>query len=223
MTDCTDLMRPETYENLPYRIYVPDNYDPVRQFPLVLYLHGLGECGSDNRLQTSKNSVMQTLLEPENRAAYPCIVLAPQCPAGSWWSGLTPLLMGLLEHTRAAHSIDPARVYITGLSMGGFGAWAMLAAYPAYFAAAVPICGGGDPDSAPLFRDVPIWAFHGAKDTTVYPSGSRDMVRALRDAGARDVRYTEYPDAEHNSWEKAYREAELFPWMFAQAKTGRRL
>jgi len=218
MTDCTDLMRPEVCENLPYRIYIPENAGPARRYPLVLYLHGLGECGSDNRLQTSKNSVMQTLLEPENRAAYPCVVLAPQCPEGEWWSGLVQVLMGLLEHAKVAYSIDANRIYITGLSMGGFGAWAMLTQYPDTFAAAVPICGGGDPDDARLFAHVPVWAFHGAQDTTVRPEGSREIVKAMVHAGARGVRYTEYPDAAHNSWDRAYREPGLFPWMFAQRR-----
>jgi len=219
--DCTAMMRPEAYENLPYRIYVPENYDAAKRYPLVLYLHGMGECGTDNRLQTSVNSVMETLLEPENLAAYPCIVLAPQCPEGQWWAGdLLPALMGLLGQTGSAYSIDLARVYITGLSMGGFGTWAMLAEYPSYFAAAVPVCGGGDPDDAHLFKDVPVWAFHGARDTTVYPEGSRCMVRALEEAGG-SARYTEYPDAAHNSWDRAYREPELFPWMFAQIRDRR--
>jgi len=218
MIDCTDLMRAKEHEGMPYRVYIPENYDPAKHYPLVLYLHGLGECGDDNRAQTSKNSVMQTLLEPENRAAYPCVVLAPQCPEGEWWSGLLPALMGLLEHAKSAYAIDANRVYITGLSMGGFGAWAMLTEYPAYFAAAVPVCGGGDPDDAAIFKHVPIWVFHGAKDTTVRPGASREMAKAMVHAGARDVRYTEYPDAAHNSWERAYREHDLFPWMFAQRR-----
>ncbi|MCL2298787.1 MAG: prolyl oligopeptidase family serine peptidase [Firmicutes bacterium] len=217
MVSCMDLMRPETYEGLPYRIYIPENYGAAQRYPLVLYLHGMGERGDDNRLHISKNSVMETLLEPEARAAYPCIVLAPQCPESDFWPGLAPALMGLLEHTKAAYAIDPARIYVTGLSMGGFGTWAMLTDYPDYFAAAVPIC-GGDPEAAPLFRHVPLWAFHGAKDTTVYPDATRGMVAALALAGARDLHYTEYPEAAHNSWDRAYREPGLFPWLFAQAK-----
>ena len=214
-----EMMRPEIYENLPYRIYVPENYDAAQQYPLVLFLHGMGERGGDNRLHISKNSVMETLLLEENLAAYPCVALAPQCPGDSFWGEeLLPALMALLERTRAAYSIDPARIYITGLSMGGFGTWNMLGEYPGYFAAAVPVCGGGDADSASLFSHVPVWAFHGTLDTTVYPSGSRDMVTALVQAGARDVHYTEYPDLTHNSWDKAYREPGLFPWLFAQVK-----
>ena len=219
MKDCTDLMRPEEGEGLPYRIYVPENYDIESKYPLVLYLHGMGERGSDNRLQTSVNSVMQTLLEPENRAAYPCVVLAPQCPDDGFWAEeYLEMLMGLLERARAAYSIDPARIYIMGLSMGGFGTWGMLAAYPDYFAAAVPVCGGGNAEAAALFKYVPVWAFHGTLDTVVFPCGSRDMVKAMAEAGPRELRYTEYPDEQHSSWERAWREPGLFPWMFAQAK-----
>ena len=222
--DRTDVMQAQVYEApdgtvLPYRIYVPENAGPAR-YPLVLYLHGAGQSGSDNRAQTRKNSVMQTLLSVENLAKYPCIVLAPQCPEDDWWASedLVPVLMGLLEQTGAAYSIDPARIYITGLSMGGFGAWAMLAEYPGYFAAAVPICGGGNPDTAPLFKDVPIWAFHGARDAIVPVGRTREMVQAL-EAINGNVKYTEYPHERHRCWERAYREPELFPWLFAQVKS----
>jgi len=223
--DRTDMMQAEVYKDaggavLPYRLYVPSNYSAAAaEYPLVLFLHGAGERGDNNRAQTKKNSVMQTLLSEENLAAYSCVVIAPQCPKDQGWD--TETLMGLLEYAEAAWPVDTARIYITGLSMGGYGTWDMLAAYPDYFAAAVPICGGGDPESAALFKDVPVWAFHGAKDTVVGPERSREMVQALEEAGAKDVRYTEYPDAAHASWEPAYREAELFPWMFAQSKAQR--
>jgi len=223
--DRTEMMRAEVYEDpdgtvLPYRIYVPENVDVAEKYPLVLYLHGSGQSGSDNRAQTKKNSVMQTLLSKENLEKYPCIVLAPQNPEGRWWADETmpAALMGLLEHIKVAYPVDSARIYLTGLSMGGYGAWRMLAEYPDVFAAAVPVCGGGDPGSAVLFKDVPIWAFHGAKDRIVRPEGSRDMVKALKAAGAKDVRYTEYPGEAHQSWEFAWREPELFPWLFAQVK-----
>ena len=219
--DRTDMMQAKEYRaedgNMrAYRLYVPETYDDAKAIPLVLFLHGAGERGNDNRAQTKKNSVMQTLLDEENLAKYPCIVLAPQCPEDDWWD--TKELRVLLLMTQVTYNIDAARIYVTGISMGGFATWNLLAEYPDYFAAAVPVCGGGDADTATLFKDVPIWAFHGAKDTTVRPEGSRDMVKALEDAGAKEVKYTEYPEEKHQSWEKAYREAELFPWMFAQAR-----
>jgi predicted peptidase len=224
--DRTDMMQAETYTDpnglvLPYRIYVPESGGAEEPYPLVLFLHGSGERGSDNRAQTGKNGVMQTLLSEENRAEYPCVVLAPQCPEEQWWSdaGVPAALMGLLERTKTRHPIDPARVYITGLSMGGFGTWSMLAAYPDYFAAAIPVCGGGAPEQAPLFHEMPIWVFHGSKDKIVNPQDSRDMVKALEEAGAKEVKYTEYPTEGHQSWEKAWREINLFPWLFSQSKT----
>ena len=222
--DRTDMMEARVYTDpagttLPYRIYAPESAGEVQRLPLVLYLHGAGERGGDNRAHTKKNSVMQTLLNDENLVKYPCVVLAPQCPEDGWWTDDSNIaaLAGLLEQTKAAHPIDPARVYITGISMGGFGTWAMLALYPEQFAAAVPICGGGEPDSAALFKDVPVWAFHGTRDKVVPPGNSRDMVQALEAAGG-SVKYTEYPGERHASWEKAYREDELFPWLFAQSK-----
>jgi len=226
--DRTDMMRAEEYHDpsgavLPYRIYVPAQYDAATQYPLVLFLHGSGESGGDNRAQTRKNSVMQTLLSEENLARYPCIVLAPQCPKEQRWYAddgardNRAALMGLLERTKAAYAVDPARVYITGVSMGGFGAFGMLAAYPDYFAAAVPICGFWGWDDAPLMKEVPIWAFQGAKDKVVPPQGTREIVNALREAGG-NVKYTEYPNERHASWERAYREPALFPWLFAQVR-----
>jgi len=212
--DRTDMMAAASFQGMPYRIYVPQGEGP---FPLVLYLHGAGERGDNNRAQTKKNSVMQTLLSEENLAAYPCIVVAPQCPKDRGWD--IEVLMELLGgKILPAHQVDFSRIYVTGLSMGGYGTWALLAAYPDKFAAAVPVCGGGDPETAALFAHVPVWAFHGAKDDVVSPEGSREMVRAMEAAGAADVRYTEYPDEKHASWEPAYREPELFPWLFAQVK-----
>jgi len=221
--DRTDMMEARVFTTpdgaaLPYRLYVPQAYDAAQNWPLVLYLHGAGERGDDNRAHTSKNSVMQTLFKEKNLRKYPCVVLAPQCPEDDWWTARTEDLMGLLEHAKAEYSIDDARVYITGISMGGYGTWAMLAAYPDYFAAAVPVCGAGDPQTAALFKDNPIWAFHGGKDSTVPPEGSRDMVAALEVADAADVRYTEYPRLGHVSWERAYRERDLFAWLFAQSR-----
>ncbi|MCL2494365.1 MAG: prolyl oligopeptidase family serine peptidase [Oscillospiraceae bacterium] len=218
--DVTDRMESHVFSNeagdtLPYRLYLPEGLYNGRESPLVLYLHGTGERGYDNRAQTRKNSVMQTLLSEENLAAYPCIVIAPQCPEDQWWD--TQPLMSLLEDFTAKHPVDPNRIYITGLSMGGYGTWEMLAAYPDYFAAAVPICGGGDPESAALFAHVPVWAFHGGRDSVVKPEQSREMIAALEAAGG-NVEYTEYPREGHQSWERAYREEGLFAWMFAQVK-----
>ena len=218
--DLSNTMRAETYTHedgtmLPYRIYVPESQNAL---PLVLSLHGSGGRGNNNRAQIGQNSVMQVLLNDENRVAFPAIVLAPQCPADTSWQDITAQLMGLLEYVIASHPADPNRVYITGYSMGGNGTWAMLAAYPEFFAAAVPICGWGEPETAYRFSGVPIWAFHGKRDPSVSVEGTREMIAALEAVNAPYVRYTEYRHERHMSWHKAYREAELFPWMFGQVR-----
>jgi len=218
--DFSDMMRAETYTHadgmvLPYRIYAPERSEPL---PLVLSLHGSGARGDNNRGQMGQNSVMQLLLNDENRAQFPAVVLAPQCPAEYSWRDLTAQVMGLLEYAMEYHSIDSTRIYITGYSMGGNGTWAMLAAFPDFFAAAVPICGWGEPETAYRFGNVPIWAFHGRRDPSVSVEGTREMIAALEAADAPHVRYTEYWLERHMSWHRAYREAELFPWMFAQAR-----
>jgi len=228
------MMSAEVYKGpagkLPYRIYAPGDSDPARAYPLVLFLHGAGSKGNDNLAQVKGNSLLQALLSRENLVKYPCIILAPQCPEEKRWvrgigqydlPGSTEALMGLLEQMRATYPVDPARIYITGLSMGGFGTWGMLMDYPDYFAAAVPICGGWnleeDVENAPRIGNVPIWAFHGALDDDVPVERSRDMVRAIEGTGG-NIKYTEYPDGWHPIWDSVYSEPELFPWMFAQVK-----
>jgi len=210
---------------LPYRLYAPEN---AAGLPLVLFLHGSGARGDDNTAQVKKNTVMQTLLTDKNKRDFPCVAIAPQCPASLWWPEETgegerivcAALHELLADVRSRYGTDPNRVYLTGLSMGGHGTWGMLAAYPEEFAAAVPCCGGGDTAAAPDFADVPIWAFHGRRDQFVPVQESRDMVAALQDAqgsgAAHPVKYTEYPWENHACWELAYRDKELFPWMFSQ-------
>lgn len=202
-----------------------------KKFPLVIFLHGAGERGADNRAQlrhcTSKFE------EPANREQYPCFVIAPQCPTGKRWSEVdwskdadplpvdpsepVSLLMKLLAQLEQEHPIDVDRIYLMGLSMGGYGTWDLLSRYPQKFAAAVPICGGGDEAQAVKFKHVPIWVFHGALDTAVKPIRSQRMVAALQEAGG-NPRYTEYPDKAHDSWTPAMQEPELFPWLFAQRR-----
>jgi predicted peptidase len=227
-----DMMPAEVYKGpegkLPYRIYVPGDSDPAREYPLVLYLHHVARRGRDNRAQMRDNYA-QFLLSEENLAKYPCIFLAPQCPKNQAWvpghdegfADNAAAVMGLLEQVCAEYPVDRSRIYITGMSMGGFGTWGMLAAYPGYFAAAAPICGGwlqkSDVEYAPLLTDVPIWAFHGALDTAVPVERTRDMVEALEAIGG-NIKYTEYPEEGHLIGEKVYSEPALFPWLFAQTK-----
>jgi predicted peptidase len=216
---------------LPYRIFVPEDDDSAAEYPLVLFLHGSGQCGDDNRAQAITNNVMQTLLKNKNKRTYPCIVVAPQCPEDSSFfpfveedSAQAPdysipeAVMELLEQVKAEYPVDAGRVYLTGTSMGGYGAWGLLSRYADIFAAAVPICGWADPAWAAAMKDVPIWVFHGARDNRVDPENSREMVRALQEAGSTTVKYTEYKWEKHWSWVRAYHDDDLFAWMFACRK-----
>lgn len=214
-----------------YRLLKPQDYDPQQKYPLVLFLHGAGERGDDNQAQLKH--VVRIFVSEENRGKYACFVLAPQCPAGEKWvdvnwgaakhtqpaepAAAMDLALRLIERLMAQYAIDRQRVYVMGLSMGGYGTWDAIARRPDLFAAAVPMCGGGDEHSAKRIASLPIWNFHGAQDLAVPVSRSRNMIAALREAGAAP-RYTEYPDCGHNCWDRAVAEPELLPWLFAQRR-----
>jgi predicted peptidase len=219
-------------DTLPYRLLKPVNPKAEERFPLIIFLHGSGERGNDNEAQI--RHITNLFLDERNRGKYPCYVVAPQCPKNALWASYgsdgslaknptTPMKMmiALLSKIAAEFPIDSTRIYITGLSMGGYGTWDLIARMPEKFAAAIPICGGGDPRTATRIRRIPIWAFHGAKDDRVPPKLSRAMVRALQEAGGAPG-YTEYPDIEHNSWVQAYQEPHLLPWLFNQRLPGSR-
>jgi predicted peptidase len=218
-------------DTLPYRILYPKDYDKNKSYPLVLFLHGSGERGRDNELQLVHGSSL--FLEEDHQNDYPAFVVFPQCPKEGYWSDIEQvdghrhfpfrvnprpsmkLLLGLLNQLEEDLIIDPARRYLGGLSMGGFGTFELLARRPDYFAAAFPICGGGNPMLAGLYApNTALWVFHGAKDDIVLPENSRKVVAALEKLKA-DVRYTEYPEANHNSWDPAFAEPELLPWLFS--------
>lgn len=214
-----------------YRLLKPKDYDPNRKYPVVLFLHGAGERGNDNFAQLKHG--MADFASDAMREKYPAFVIAPQCPVNERWVevdwGATKhdmpekpaspmrLTLGALEQLRKEFSFDADRLYITGLSMGGYGAWDALQRHPELFAAAIPICGGGDPKHAAKFAKVPIWAFHGDKDTAVRPERSRDMIAALKAAGG-NPQYTEYPNTGHDSWTATYRNPEVHAWLFAQKR-----
>ncbi len=232
--DLTGMMSAESFTasnslTLPYRMYTPEASN--KKLPLLLYLHGSGPRGSDNKRQVQIDSIMQELLFADLKEKYPCYIIAPQCPKGNWWFDFQkwgsqspedfPVCDATIELVRevaSKYNIDTSRIYITGLSMGGSGVWGMLWREPDLFAAAVPVCGAGRPEFVSGMTGIPIWAFHGAKDRDVDPSFSRSMINALRDAGSEVVKYTEYPGERHCSWEIAYREGELYEWMFSQVK-----
>jgi predicted peptidase len=216
---------------LKYRLLLPPDYDSKTKYPLVLFLHGAGERGDDNTKQLVHGVAEFT--KADNRKKYPCFLVAPQCPEGKKWCEVDwgadrhdmpkepsePLRLAfeLLEQLQKDYSIDAKRIYITGLSMGGYGTWDAICRKPDYFAAAVPICGGCDEKQAEKIAKVPIWAFHGAKDTAVKPARSKNMIEALKKAGG-DPKYTEYENVGHDSWVRAYQDAEMFAWMFGQKR-----
>jgi predicted peptidase len=234
--DWSDMYEARTYSDpqggpLLYRLLKPQNYDSLKKYPLVLFLHGAGERGDDNQAQLKWGC--EEFASDANRSQHPCFVVVPQCPEGEQWVDVpwssdshampekpTAALrrsLELIESLQREFSIDPDRLYITGLSMGGYGVWDAIQRHPDRFAAAAPVCSGGDPQYAKAIAHVPVWAFHGAKDTVVKPHRSREMVEAIRAAGG-EAKYTEYPDAAHNSWSATYANPELYAWMFSQRR-----
>jgi len=199
--------------NSKYLLYLPEGYGaPGKKWPLMLFLHGKGECGDDpNRVKAHG----PPMLLARNQKAFPCVVVSPQCRPGRWW--MPSDVMALVEHVEAMLSIDETRIYVTGLSMGGFGSWGLITSFPNKFAAAIPICGGGNPGLTQKIKNLPIWAFHGDADDVVPVDRSRSMVEALKKHGS-DVKYTEYPGVNHNSWSKTYDNQEVYDWLFKQKK-----
>jgi len=212
---------------LPYRFYLPENPGRDQRLPLIVYLHGSGGAGTDNRRQlrggnTSGTHVWTTPASQSRQAAF---VLAPQIPSGQDWhapgAGVSvhaQLLIDLLATLVRELAIDADRIYLVGQSLGGFGVWDLVTKRPELFAAGVPLCGGGDSDRAAAARRVAIWAFHGEADRTVPAARSRQMVVALRAAGG-SVEYTEYPGKGHDVWTLAFAEPRLPTWLFAQRRS----
>lgn len=201
---------------MPYVVYVPRDYTPTQKYPVILFLHGAGERGSDGIRQTQVGIGAAIRTYPER---FPCLVVMPQCPADRWWRGEElEAAYQCLQQTLREFSCDPQRVYLTGLSMGGFGSWELAAKYPDAFAAVIPICGRGNPADAAKLKNLPIWVFHGEADTLVPPTFSREMVEALQKAGSTRVKYTELPGVGHNSWDPAYSSAEVIRWLLEQRK-----
>jgi len=232
--DAVELTQPLVYRNdqgesLPYRIYLPPKM-PLTPVPVVLFLHGAGERGDDNQVQI-KHGVSDIISWSKNNE--PAIVIAPQCPKDrKWaevdWSKLShtmpaeisfamKMALEILDRVAKDYPADSRRLYITGLSMGGYGTWDVIQRLPAKFAAAIPVCGGGDSAGAPVFKDLPIWAFHGDADSAVPVARSRDMVAALKACGST-VKYTEYPGVGHNCWTQTYANSEVLKWLFSQRR-----
>lgn len=234
--DRTVSLHGTTYK---YQVFVPTNWTSHQKWPVILFLHGAGERGSDGLLQTDVGLAHAVRLD---RSRVPAIVVMPQCLKDGWWPAPEMEEMALAALAAATKEFrgDPKRTYLTGLSMGGYGSWDLASRYPGKFAAVVPVCGGivipehlrqthpelvthsypEDPKSyAEVARKIgktPVWIFHGGADNVVPPDNSRKMNDALKSAGG-DVRYTEYPGVGHNSWDKAYAEPELLSWLFSKS------
>ena len=211
--------------SLPYRLFEPSGTTPGQKLPLVLFLHGMGERGTDNVKQTTW---MSGLVHATQSGPYASYVLAPQIDTSGWFQSFSnkptesmALTIKALKQVMSSENVDTSRVYVTGLSMGGMGTWDILDREPGLFAAAVPMSGGGDKRTAAAIKDTPIWAFHGGADPIVSVNDTRGMIDALRDAGG-SPRYTEIAGAGHEIWNDVYGDASntLYPWLFAQSRDG---
>ncbi len=190
-----------------YSLFLPADYakNKRKRWPLILFLHGAGQRG-DNLDLLKEHGIPKIL---DRCPDFPFIVVSPQCPADGWWSVDVP--SALLDEIARKYRVDEDRVYVTGLSMGGFGTWLLALEYPHRFAAIAPICGGGNPLIAHRIKHLPVWAFHGAKDRVVPLGKTKEMVEALRKCGG-NVKLTIYPDAEHDAWTRTYENPILYQW-----------
>jgi predicted peptidase len=226
-------------DTMPYRLLLPENYDPAKKYPLILFLHGSGERGRDNEKQLVHGANL--FLRDSIRKKYPAIVVFPQCSDSSYWSNVTfgydstkkrvgfnfsmneqpttamKLLLKLIDQLQHNYRLSKKQLYVGGLSMGGMGTFELVARKPKLFAAAFPICGGGDSTTAKKLIKTNWWIFHGLKDDVVLPEFSKTMATAIQSKGG-NVKLTLYPHANHNSWDPAFAERELLSWLFAQHK-----
>ncbi|TDO23608.1 prolyl oligopeptidase family serine peptidase [Sediminibacterium goheungense] len=227
-------------DTLPFRVLLPENYDPVKKYPLVLFLHGRGESGTDNEKQLTHGAKM--FLEDSIRKNYPAIVVFPQCASNSYWSNVQAvtsgsksgkrsfyfvpegepsqsmkMLLGLVYNLQERYPVKTDQLYVMGLSMGGMGTFELVRRMPDVFAAAIPICGGAHPATAPQLVKTKWWIFHGGKDDVVLPIYSEQMFTALKKAKA-NVQFKLFPTANHNSWDPAFAEPGLLKWLFSQKK-----
>jgi predicted esterase len=205
-------------QGLNYQIYGNPKWDNTQRYPLVIWLHGSGQSGSDNEAQMGGPTKIFT--DAEHQSKNPCFMIAPQCPdADIGWNKLVASnLMALIGDIADKLPVDQNRIYLTGSSMGGFGTWSLMAAYPQVFAAGVPLCGGGDPKKADILKTLPIWAFHGDKDPMVPVERDRVIVAAIKEAGGILCKYSELAGEGHNISGIVYPKPELHTWLFEQRR-----
>lgn len=225
-------------DTLPYRILYPSDYNADTRYPVLFFLHGAGERGNDNQRQLTHGGNL--FLADTFRLNHPAIIIFPQCPADSYWANVTieskpeggrsfyfdeggrptkamSLLLRLIDQVVGKETVDNTRIYIGGLSMGGMGTYEALRRRPQLFAAAFAICGGDNSENVAKYAHIPLWIFHGEKDDVVPADHSHMIVDQLHELGA-SPRYTFYPQANHNSWDSAFAEPALIPWLFSQKK-----
>lgn len=225
-------------DSLKYRVLYPENFQRDSIYPLVLFLHGAGERGNDNEKQLTHGSSL--FLNGTSRKNFPAVVIFPQCTPEDYWANVSvgrttfplgldfhyekgptkamELVMQLLEHTLREAYINKSQVYVVGLSMGGMGTYELLFRKSELFAAAIPICGGGEPKSVSKYAtNVPIWAFHGAQDNVVDPQRSIEMISSILSVGGVP-KFTLFEDANHNSWDQAFNDPNFLPWLFSHQK-----
>ena len=223
----------EAGHELPFRVLYPDNYSKNKNYPLVLFLHGSGERGSDNEAQLVH--IASSFMTDEYQSKYPSIIIFPQCAKDDRWAPVEIIngqwtigdsmnpkpslqaVIEMLDQFIIDNPVDRSRMYLGGLSMGGFGTLDLLNRRPNMFAAAIPICGGGNKRYTYKYEHVPIWMFHGAKDPVVPVSLSREMSDEFR-IRDMDYKYTEYPEGGHDIWNKAWSEPGLLPWIFSKKR-----
>lgn len=222
-------------DSLKYRILYPENFDKDSIYPVVLFLHGAGERGNDNEKQLTHGSSLFTKVS--NRKAFPAIIIFPQCSTTDYWANVLvdrstnplglqfqyakgptkslSLVIELMNESLSQNYIDKNRVYVMGLSMGGMGTFELLYRQPQLFAAAIPICGAGEPESVKKYgKSIPLWIFHGSQDNVVAPQQSLQIASSLLDNGGFP-KLTLYENANHNSWDSAFAEPELLKWLFS--------
>jgi len=216
------LKREENLE-INYLLFLPQGYDAKseKRWPLILFLHGSGERGNDVWKVATHGPPKNVM----SKADFPFIVVSPQCPEGRIWSN--DKLLPLLDEITRNYAVDKSRIYLTGLSMGGYGTWSLGLSHPELFAAIVPICGGGEfispflssRDKPEALRSLGIWAFHGAKDPVVPLSETERMVELTKRLGVKEVKLTVYPEAGHDAWTETYKNPKLYQWLLEHRRT----
>lgn len=215
-----------------YRLSSPEKIEEGKAYPVILFLHGLGERGTDNEAQLKHGA--RAIVETTTRLGQPVFVIAPQCPPDRWWSPVdgppyvrltaadqpnpaTEGVLALIEDFSQKNPADPKRLYVTGLSMGGFATWDILGRSPEKIAAAMPVCGGGNTELVSRFKDIPIRTYHGDKDTVVPLEASRRMITALENAGGKPELII-YPGVQHDSWTRTYASPDALKWLLSHTK-----